>query len=347
MSIIPWVKHAFHRTGILVDMKTSPICWLVASLFLPCFVSPLQSEPQKVYWPSYSLYDPSDPRLQPAEILSYRYSAPMVQRPPSYATRYESKSFPAYAVNYFENRQSTYSARVPEETLHAERYYDYHDFVANNQERGESSDRAHLGQAKDAETSSKEKEIIKNMSILDKLLSEDSNEKDLGNTIQDNIISEETKRVAREIRKQKPGFFWTLARITFETINDTKSAIQQIGEIVNNSIVPDSATQSSMMSGSLTAINTNATANKTADLNGTETTTTTSPTTTTETTVLLTRSDLQSLIRRNVLGLVRLFNIEWKDALNESETTVREFRKNLGNQVDSFLQDNPNAYRGV
>lgn len=38
--------------------------------------------------------------------------------------------------------------------------------------------------------------------------------------------------------------------------------------------------------------------------------------TTTEAPFVLTQSVLQGIIRRNVKGLVRLFNIEWKDALN-------------------------------
>ncbi|XP_043253202.1 uncharacterized protein LOC122397831 [Colletes gigas] len=300
-------------------MKASSIGTLVAGLFLLCLVAPLQSDPQD-YWPSYSVYNPVNPRLHPVEAFPDRYSAPTVQGPPSYVTGY---------------------VRVPEETLHAG-YYDYQDFGANNQGGGDSIDRMNLQRKEeDAERSSKEQEILKNMNILNKLLSEDPNDKDVDtNAIGGNVMSEETKRVVREVRKQKPGFFWTLARITFEMINDTRSAIKQIGEIVNNSIVPDSATQSSMMSGSLTAVDAD---RNTTGVNGTETTTT-SPTTTTQSSALLTRSGLQTLIRRNVLGLVRLFNIEWKDALNESEVTVREFQKDLGNQVGSFLRDNPNAY---
>lgn len=103
--------------------------------------------------------------------------------------------------------------------------------------------------------------------------------------------------------------------------------------------------------------------------------------TTTRAPFRLTPTNLQNLIRRNIRGLVRLFNIEWQDALNvsfyyifpfiifilsdycliiiiyvfitisincfifqQSEITVKEFQKDLGNQVGSFLQDNPNAF---
>lgn len=181
------------------------------------------------------------------------------------------------------------------------------------------------------------------MKILDKFLSEDSNAKDLDiNGIEDNIIPEESKRIVREVKKQKPGFFWTLAKLTFEMINDTKSAIKQISDIINNSIAPDSATQNTMTKASLMAPQSTNNETSATNLNATETTTE-APTTTTQPT--LTREGLQKLIRRNVLGLVRLFNIEWNDALNQSETNVKEFQKNLGNQLSFYLRDNPEAYK--
>ena len=102
-------------------------------------------------------------------------------------------------------------------------------------------------------------------------------------------------------------------------INDTKSAIKQISDIINNSIAPDSATQNTMTKASLMAPQ--STNNET---------TTEAPTTTTQPT--LTREGLQKLIRRNVLGLVRLFNIEWNDALN-----VRQFNLFLTYFLENFL----------
>lgn len=96
-------------------------------------------------------------------------------------------------------------------------------------------------------------------------------------------------------------------------INDTKSAIKQISDIINNSIAPDSATQNTMTKASLMAPQSTNNETSATNLNATETTTE-APTTTTQPT--LTREGLQKLIRRNVLGLVRLFNIEWNDALN-------------------------------
>jgi len=68
-----------------------------------------------------------------------------------------------------------------------------------------------------------EEVIMKKMKMLDKVLSEDidKNDIDIKNTIEDEIvaemnISEETKRAVRQVRRHRPGFFWTLARLAFE-----------------------------------------------------------------------------------------------------------------------------------
>lgn len=89
------------------------------------------------------------------------------------------------------------------------------------EEKGDIQD-SQLDQ-RDKETRLKEEEIMKKINILNKMLSEDSNENDVEsrNTIEDRIIaestmSEEAKRVVRQVRKQRPGFFWTLARLAFE-----------------------------------------------------------------------------------------------------------------------------------
>lgn len=108
--------------------------------------------------------------------------------------------------------------------------------------------------------------------------------------------------------------------IKFQKVNDTKSAFNQIGTIVNDSFPPDApsttrpisvtttTTASSVSDGDSTSPDTSA--NTVAD--GVTTTTTT---TTTET-PKLTRNEIQGIIRRNVKGLIRLFNIEWQDALS-------------------------------
>jgi len=68
----------------------------------------------------------------------------------------------------------------------------------------------------------KDEEIMKKINALDKYLSDDSDENNVEsrNTIEDRSIvegiPEETKRVVRQVSRQRPGFFWTLARLAFE-----------------------------------------------------------------------------------------------------------------------------------
>ncbi|XP_076276421.1 uncharacterized protein LOC143207157 [Lasioglossum baleicum] len=314
-------------------MKMSPLCSLSSGLFLLFFVSPLQSDPQQMHWTNYPLPRPADHRSQPLEVFPDYYAAPSIQRSQSYATHYVPQDLPIYESSQFRSGSPRYPVKVPETYQQREGYYDYETYGLNNEEK----------QVDDTEISSREKEIVENMKVLDRLLSEDSDEV-VDNSLDEKIMSEETKRVARQIRKQRPGFFWTLARVTFETINDTRSAFQQISDMINNNIAPDSATQGSMPRGSLTATVASTSSKNTSSTNETEAATT-GPTSTTAAPFVLTRSSIQSLIRRNVLGLVKLFNLEWNEALNQSEINVRQFQKDLGKQVGTYLQDNPNAYR--
>ncbi|XP_020282348.1 uncharacterized protein LOC109853985 isoform X2 [Pseudomyrmex gracilis] len=208
------------------------------------------------------------------------------------------------------------------------------------------------------ETRRRDKEIVKKMNVLDKLLSESSEENDVESkiTAEDRIIAEmipeETRRVVRQVRRQRPGFFWTLARLAFETFNDTRSAIQQISNIVSQTVEPEMpSARSRVSSNPLMVVNTTTTIapgsdqnNMSSNMASVNVTTTTMRTTTTMEPFRLTRNGLLQLLSRNIRGLIRLFNIEWQDALNQSEINVREFQKNLGNQIGSYLQDNPNAF---
>nr|XP_034171360.1 uncharacterized protein LOC117600278 isoform X1 [Osmia lignaria] len=345
VELVDRVSAAILTRPILPAMQVSSINLFLTGVSLLCYVHPLYSDPQPPYWMNYATYNPVDHQLHPmhhVQVVPQRYESPITHGSPSHVTQYERRP-PTLELSQYQSLPglANYPERVPEtKYLQQKRYYNYHDFVPNNQKQEESKEVNF--EEEDTESSLKEKEIMEKLKLLDKLLSEDSSEKDLDtNGIEDKIIPEESKRVVREVRKHKPGFFWTLARVTFETINDTRSAIKQISDIINNNIAPDSVTQASMTSA-LTAVGSaNITGNATS--NATETSTT-SPETTTQANFVLTRNGLQKLIRRNVLGLVRLFNIEWKDALNQSELNVKEFQKNLNNQVGMYLQDNPNAY---
>ncbi|XP_074100429.1 uncharacterized protein LOC141528325 [Cotesia typhae] len=150
-------------------------------------------------------------------------------------------------------------------------------------------------------------------------------------------VTEETKRVVRQVKKQRPGFFWTLFRVFFETINDTRSTIQQVGDVLAENIVSDTTTKAPKKSqqGKNTSVTT-----ASADV----TISTANQTSTTQAPYKLTRSTLENIVRRNVRGLVRLFNIEWKDAITQSRINIKTFRKELSKSAQPFLADNPDAY---
>lgn len=275
--------------------------------------------------PQYNVYHPKHNLMQPGTLIKNRYSEDNV------------KKNIARFMSEYEMLEEIY------------RLYDSQ-FVRN--EKKENAARLERKKIREID-----EEIMKKMNLLDKVLSEDTDKNDIEmkNTIEDEIIaemniSEETKRVVRQVRKQRPGFFWTLARLAFETFNDTRSAIKQISNLINQNIEPDPTTRRPVNSHhSLTIANTTTVApmnkqnNTSSDMVGVNTTTTTT-TSTTQAPFRLTPTNLQNLIRRNLRGLVRLFNIEWQEALNQSDITVKEFQKNLGNQVGGFLQDNPNAF---
>lgn len=114
----------------------------------------------------------------------------------------------------------SYPERISKETIFlpipavAMEYPSYRDYGLNDRSKKEDEINS---KEEDKGSSSIQEEIIEKMKILDKFLSEDSNAKDLDiNGIEDNIIPEESKRIVREVKKQKPGFFWTLAKLTFE-----------------------------------------------------------------------------------------------------------------------------------
>lgn len=163
-------------------------------------------------------HNPPRPRFQPIEAFPDQYSAPSIQRPPTYAAPYGTNPFPSYESKYFQSEPIRYPISIPEaKHLQEERFDDYPDFAPSAQEdEGVRKEWVNFEPAEKTK-SNPDDEIIAKMVVLDKMLSEDAKDSSLrANTVEDKIMPEETKRVARQIRKQRPGFFWTLARVTFE-----------------------------------------------------------------------------------------------------------------------------------
>ncbi|XP_035737719.1 uncharacterized protein LOC118448493 [Vespa mandarinia] len=298
--------------------------WIAGWLLLAFFGSKM-SDCQNLYLMPYGTYY-EDYRIESNDRVKYDVPETYYQYSPPVDSDLENNILRKNHLNFSPSSSSNY------------------DYVAPSQD---ILDKKRRPDKNDEDNVWLDEEILEKMNMLERMLSDESNEKDFEtkNSINDKIISEsimpeETKRVVRQVRKQRPGFFWTLAKIAFETFNDTQSAIKQISSIISNSIGPDTTTSKSMISDSLME------SSKTSMINErNETTMTTEATMTNmKQTPLLTRSELQSLITRNIKGLIRLFNIEWQDALKQSDVNVNEFRKDLGKQVGTYLQDNPNAY---
>ncbi|KAJ0182553.1 hypothetical protein K1T71_001922 [Dendrolimus kikuchii] len=98
-------------------------------------------------------------------------------------------------------------------------------------------------------------------------------------------------------RKPKWGFFGTIFSLILEQINDTKSAYNQISDLVNNQFVPD-----------------NAVTTQPVTINGT-----------TET-PKITRAEFLNILDRNLKGLARLRNLEWREAKKDSAANLGAYK---------------------
>ena len=94
-------------------------------------------------------------------------------------------------------------------------------------------------------------------------------------------------------------------------MNETRSAIQQISALVEGNFGPETTTP---RGGTTTAQTTSTTTTQRPTTTSSDSTDET--VTTTEEPYKLTRSGLEGIVRRNLRGLIRLFNIEWRDAVN-------------------------------
>ncbi|KAL6441599.1 hypothetical protein ACFW04_003618 [Cataglyphis niger] len=342
-------------------MYISSINAFTASWLLLCLIKPLYSEAEKSHVVPYEINNTmhrSEPVFPEDQIQSN------VSKLPQYIYRnYQSNSVPSeifeknmYPVAYVKKNVTKSMAEY-----RVRKKYRLYIIILKLCTLKSMEKRKRFLQLEQRyeETGRRDKEIMLKISALEKLLSEDTKERDVeSNTVEDNIIAEtsipeETKRVVRQVRKQRPGFFYTLARLAFETFNDTRSAIQQISNIIGENFEPDTTVRSPVVSSNSLQVDdattVTATSNDQNDLSSNEasinvTTMTTTTMRTTEAPFRFTRNGLQDIISRNLRGLMRLFNIEWQDALNQSDISVREFQRNLGNQIGSFLQDNPNAF---
>ncbi|XP_041975268.1 uncharacterized protein LOC121730332 [Aricia agestis] len=96
--------------------------------------------------------------------------------------------------------------------------------------------------------------------------------------------------------KPKWGFFGTIFTVILEQINETKSAYNQISDLVNNNFADDNAVPA-----------------------------TTDATTNTTEATKITRKEFLQILDRNLKGLARLRNLEWREAKKDSRANLKEY----------------------
>ncbi|XP_065158734.1 uncharacterized protein [Atheta coriaria] len=121
------------------------------------------------------------------------------------------------------------------------------------------------------------------------------------------------KRMKRASRK--PGFFRTLFSVVFDQYNDTKYTINKISSLVNDNFLPENAPP--VVSTTPSSIDPNVS--------------------TTKAPYKITRSEFNRIVQRNLRGLARLYNIELRDALKQSDKNWAEYKRNASIEVSKFL----------
>ncbi|KAK4886588.1 hypothetical protein RN001_002859 [Aquatica leii] len=116
------------------------------------------------------------------------------------------------------------------------------------------------------------------------------------------------------VTKTKPGPLRQIFGIIYEQWNDTKFTMNNLDKLVNDQFLPENPPST------------------------TSTTPNPNPNVTTKAPPYkIKRSELIRILRRNLKGLVRLYNIELQDALKQSQITSRNFNRNVTREVAKFL----------
>ncbi|XP_045510649.1 uncharacterized protein LOC123705715 isoform X2 [Colias croceus] len=114
----------------------------------------------------------------------------------------------------------------------------------------------------------------------------------------DRALRQSSIRAGKSVAvKPKWGFFGTIFNVILEQINDTKSAYTQISDLVNNQFVDDKAV----------------TMPPDPSNNGT-----TKP-------PQITRQEFLKILDRNLKGLARLRNLEWREAKKDSWSNLQGY----------------------
>lgn len=209
-------------------MCTLSINALIASWLLFCLISPLCNGAEKSYRIPRGVNDPVEYR----QFQPLQFEAASIEERADIAKPAEKPYYNVYQPS------AVHSRTLPSKSTHSDVYArgqtwksisEYHVEEEYKSHYGFSGSRQNLQRGSDVDRFSRhreearrrDEEIARKMNALDKFLSRDNDENTVEsrNTIEDitqTSIPEETRRVVRQVRRQRPGFFWTLARLTFE-----------------------------------------------------------------------------------------------------------------------------------
>ncbi|XP_077292415.1 uncharacterized protein LOC143915584 [Arctopsyche grandis] len=132
----------------------------------------------------------------------------------------------------------------------------------------------------------------------------------------------ERDRQTRQSKRPKTtpqplGFFGsigTIGRLIYEQYNDTKSAYSQVSELFNGQFSDSGPTT------------------KPPPITDNSTTTTEAP-------PRLSRAEFLEVLRRNVIGLRRLYNLEMREALADSRKNIVEYKREFNRKLYEQFQD--------
>ncbi|KAJ8927978.1 hypothetical protein NQ314_019504, partial [Rhamnusium bicolor] len=139
-----------------------------------------------------------------------------------------------------------------------------------------------------------------------------------------------TRRATRN-----PGFFRTLFSVIYEQWNDTRNTFGTVNKLINDNFVPENAPVSNEVTEATTASDPNIT--------------------TTEAPFRISRTEFNKIVRRNLRGLQRLYNIELQDALKMKDKAYTKYQhtkspidlelyKDMRNYLSIAIRNERNAY---
>lgn len=206
-------------------MYISSINSFVATWLLLCLIIPFYGKAERSDWVPYEISDPVHYQFRPIQPEPVSLEEQFQPNVPKLSPREYNVHHPKYnsvkSETSSKDRHSEDNVKLNVARSMSEyqlgkvyRPYYYSEFIGNEK----TSKEENAAQLEHEETREIDEEIMKKMNMLDRILSEDTDE---NNIVEDEIIaemkiSEETKRVVRQVRRHRPGFFWTLARLAFE-----------------------------------------------------------------------------------------------------------------------------------